>query len=137
MGQKLLSSKESYRLFLIEMARKTKSKKNLISAGAARRTFKKFSWRGVDLANLFDLTNEQLMKLLHARARRRFTHRGLSRKPMALMRNSAKRKKPLLSTARNRKLLKHICATPLLCRDDWFRCWCLQWQIIHRRRSET
>mmetsp|Transcript_3132 Transcript_3132/g.5011 ORF Transcript_3132/g.5011 Transcript_3132/m.5011 type:complete len:157 (+) Transcript_3132:60-530(+) len=75
------------------MARKTKSKKNLISAGAARRTFKKFSWRGVDLANLFDLTNEQLMKLLHARARRRFTHRGLSRKPMALMKKLRKAKK--------------------------------------------
>jgi small subunit ribosomal protein S15e len=46
---------------------------------------KKFSYRGVDLKNLFELTNEQLVKLLNARARRRFTVRGLQRKPLHLL----------------------------------------------------
>ena len=42
------------------------------------RVFRKFQFRGVDLDNLLDLSNEQLMGLLHSRARRRF-HRGLKR----------------------------------------------------------
>jgi hypothetical protein len=37
--------------------------------------------RGIDLENLLDLSNEQLMDLVHARARRRFSNRGLKRKP--------------------------------------------------------
>merc|ERR1712146_638302 len=64
----------------------TKSKKSLISmTGKAKKAFKKFSYRGVDLKNLFDLSNEQLVKLLNARARRRFTGRGLKRKPQAFL----------------------------------------------------
>lgn len=34
---------------------------------------------------MFELTNEQLVKLLPARARRRFTVRGLQRKPLNLL----------------------------------------------------
>lgn len=37
-----------------------------------RRTFKKFSFRGVDLDALLDMPTEELVKLFHARARRRF-----------------------------------------------------------------
>jgi small subunit ribosomal protein S15e len=55
------------------------------TTGPARKTAKKFSYRGVDLKNLFELTNEQLVKLLNARARRRFTVRGLQRKPLHLL----------------------------------------------------
>ena len=44
-----------------------------------KRTFRKFSFRGVDLDQLLDLSAEQLMELVHARARRRFT-RGLKNK---------------------------------------------------------
>lgn len=57
-----------------------------------KRTFKKFSYRGIELENLLDLTSEELMKLVHSRARRRFT-RGLKRKPMALIKRLRKAKK--------------------------------------------
>merc|ERR1711964_44377 len=46
----------------------------------ARRTFKKYSYRGVELDSLLDLSNEQFVDLVHCRARRRF-NRGLTRKP--------------------------------------------------------
>ena len=42
-----------------------------------KRTFRKFSFRGVDLDQLLNMTYEQLMVLVHARARRRFS-RGMS-----------------------------------------------------------
>jgi len=54
-----------------------------------KRTFKKFTYRGVDLDQLLDLTSEQLMDLVNARARRRFS-RGLKRKPMALIKKLRK-----------------------------------------------
>ncbi|CAG8436560.1 6215_t:CDS:2 [Ambispora gerdemannii] len=57
-----------------------------------KRTFKKFSYRGVDLDQLLDLNSEQLMELVHARARRRF-QRGLKRKPMGLIKKLRKAKK--------------------------------------------
>mmetsp|Transcript_97353 Transcript_97353/g.135281 ORF Transcript_97353/g.135281 Transcript_97353/m.135281 type:complete len:147 (-) Transcript_97353:32-472(-) len=58
-----------------------------------KRTFRKFSYRGVDLEKLLDLSNEELIGLVHARARRRFTHRGLKRKPMALIKRLRKAKR--------------------------------------------
>jgi small subunit ribosomal protein S15e len=57
-----------------------------------KRTFKKYSYRGVDLEQLLDLTSEQLMDLVHARARRRF-QRGLKRKPMGLIKKLRKARK--------------------------------------------
>nr|CAG8625541.1 10887_t:CDS:2 [Entrophospora candida]CAG8652444.1 6404_t:CDS:2 [Entrophospora candida] len=57
-----------------------------------KRIFKKFSYRGVDLDQLLDLSSEQLMDLVHARARRRF-QRGLKRKPMGLIKKLRKAKK--------------------------------------------
>lgn len=57
-----------------------------------RRTFRKFTYRGVDLDQLLDLSHDQLMELVHARARRRFS-RGLKRKPVNLMRRLRKAKK--------------------------------------------
>ncbi|CAK9049027.1 40S ribosomal protein S15 (S12), partial [Durusdinium trenchii] len=57
-----------------------------------KRTFKKFSYRGIDLDKLLDLTHEELMKMVHARARRRF-NRGLKVKPMALIKRLRKKKK--------------------------------------------
>ena len=41
-----------------------------------KRTFRKFSFRGLDLDALLDLSTEGLMDIVHARARRRFS-RGL------------------------------------------------------------
>ena len=57
-----------------------------------KRTFRKFSYRGVDLDDLLDMSNEDFVKLVHARARRRFS-RGLKRKPMALIKKLRKAKK--------------------------------------------
>ena len=62
-----------------------------------KRTFRKFTYRGIDLDNLLDLTPEQLIDLVHARARRRL-HRGLKKKGMALL------KKVRSSTAPVRQL---------------------------------
>ncbi|KAF5100052.1 hypothetical protein D0Z03_000887 [Geotrichum reessii] len=49
-----------------------------------KRSFKKFSYRGVDLADLLKLDTQEFSKIVHARARRRFT-RGLNSKPMGLI----------------------------------------------------
>ncbi|KAJ0964978.1 hypothetical protein J5N97_026116 [Dioscorea zingiberensis] len=57
-----------------------------------RRTFRKFSFRGVDLDQLLDMGTDELVKLFHARARRRF-QRGLKRKPMALIKKLRKAKR--------------------------------------------
>merc|ERR1712236_176361 len=57
-----------------------------------KRTFRKFMFRGVDLDQLLDLSAENLMELVHARARRRFT-RGLKLKPLGLMKKLRKAKK--------------------------------------------
>jgi len=56
------------------------------------RTFRKFSFRGVDLDSLLDLPMDQFVELVHARARRRFS-RGLKAKPMALIKKLRKAKK--------------------------------------------
>ncbi|KAJ3363206.1 ribosomal protein S15 [Allomyces arbusculus] len=57
-----------------------------------KRTFRKFSYRGVELDQLMDLTSDQFVELVHCRARRRF-QRGLKRKPMALIKKLRKAKK--------------------------------------------
>ncbi|EPS62034.1 hypothetical protein M569_12760 [Genlisea aurea] len=56
-----------------------------------KRTFKKFSFRGVDLDALLDMSTDELVNLFNARARRRF-QRGLKRKPMALIKKLRKAK---------------------------------------------
>merc|ERR1712150_222247 len=62
------------------------------AAEKKRRTFRKYTFRGVDLDQLLDMSSEQLMELLHCRARRRFS-RGLKRKPMAPIKRLRKAKK--------------------------------------------
>merc|ERR1712027_198649 len=57
-----------------------------------RRTFRKFTYRGVDLDQLLDMSSEQLMELFPCRMRRKFT-RGIKRKPMALIKKLRKKKK--------------------------------------------
>lgn len=49
-----------------------------------RRTFKKFTYRGVDLDQLLNMSNENLKALLTARARRKID-RGLKRKHLAFL----------------------------------------------------
>ena len=57
-----------------------------------KRAFRKFTFRGIDLDKLLDLTNDELMDLVTARARRRMS-RGLKRKPMALIKRLRRAKK--------------------------------------------
>merc|ERR1711976_734732 len=57
-----------------------------------KRTFRRFTFRGVDLDQLLDMNNEGLMELFTCRIRRKFT-RGLKRKPMALIKKLRKKKK--------------------------------------------
>ena len=57
-----------------------------------RRTFRKFTYRGVDLEQLLDLGTEELVELLPARARRRIG-RGLKKKPLALIKKLREAKK--------------------------------------------
>ena len=58
-----------------------------------RRTFKKFSYRGVDLDNLLKVNNERLLEMLPARQRRRFINRGMQRKEIALLKKLRKAKR--------------------------------------------
>merc|ERR1719192_3201154 len=57
-----------------------------------KRTFRKFTYRGVDLDQLLDMNNEQLVELFPCRQRRRF-QRGLKRKHMALLKRLRRAKK--------------------------------------------
>merc|ERR1712025_1115288 len=57
-----------------------------------KRTFRKFTYRGVDLDQLLDMGNEQLMELFPCRIRRKIS-RGLKRKPLALIKKLRKKKK--------------------------------------------
>jgi len=57
-----------------------------------KRTFRKFSYRGVDLDQLLDMSHDQLAKMLPCRMRRRLA-RGLKRKHVALLKRLRKAKK--------------------------------------------
>ncbi|BFY98835.1 hypothetical protein BsWGS_01875 [Bradybaena similaris] len=57
-----------------------------------KRTFRKFTYRGVDLDQLLDMSMDQLADLFGARQRRRL-NRGLKRRPLALMKRLRKAKK--------------------------------------------
>ena len=57
-----------------------------------KRTFRKFTFRGVDLEQLLDLKPEQLLELLHARARRKLT-RGRPKNHITLITKLKKAKK--------------------------------------------
>jgi small subunit ribosomal protein S15e len=47
-----------------------------------KRSFRKFSFRGIDLDAMLDLSTEQLVDILHARARRRFSRGLLLKRPV-------------------------------------------------------
>jgi len=56
----------------------------LTEAQKKARRAKKFSYRGVELDKLLDLSSEELMELMCARQRRKFS-RGISRAPTTLL----------------------------------------------------
>merc|ERR1719476_953771 len=56
------------------------------------RTFRKYSYRGIDLDKLLDFSNQDLMELFRARQRRKFS-RGIKRKPIAVLKKLRKAKR--------------------------------------------
>ncbi|TPX66319.1 hypothetical protein CcCBS67573_g07875 [Chytriomyces confervae] len=71
------------------------------------RSFRKFSYRGVDLEQLLDMSSEQLTEIVHARARRRF-QRGLKRKPMGLIKKLRKAKKDAVDGEKPETVKTHL-----------------------------
>merc|ERR1712167_6049 len=65
---------------------------NMGDAAPKKKSFRKYSYRGVDLENLLVMPMADLMELVHARARRRFKH-GLKRKYYALLKRLRAAKK--------------------------------------------
>ncbi|KRY79390.1 40S ribosomal protein S15 [Trichinella pseudospiralis] len=57
-----------------------------------KRSFKKYTYRGIDLEHLLDLNLADLAQIMHARARRRLT-RGLKRKQNSFLKRLRKAKK--------------------------------------------
>merc|ERR1712071_191031 len=57
-----------------------------------KRTFRKYSYRGVDLDKLLDMSNQDLMELFRARQRRKFS-RGIKRAPITLLKKLRKAKR--------------------------------------------
>jgi len=56
-----------------------------------KRTFRKYSYRGVDLDKLVDMSTQEIMELYPARKRRKFS-RGIRREPMMLLKRLRKAK---------------------------------------------
>ena len=60
-----------------------------IAALRKKRQFKKFTYRGYELEQLLEMSQEEFLEVLHARARRRLL-RGLNRKCQALLKRIRK-----------------------------------------------
>ncbi|KAK0554740.1 ribosomal protein S15 [Tilletia horrida] len=73
----------------------------------AKRSFRKFTYRGIELDKLLDLSNEEFMKIVPARARRRFS-RGLKRKPMGLIKKLRKAKQEAPANEKPRTVKTHL-----------------------------
>lgn len=58
-----------------------------------RRTFRKYSYRGVDLEQLIDMRGDELASLFPARIRRKLVVRGLKRKHQTLLKRLRKAKR--------------------------------------------
>ncbi|KAG1472255.1 hypothetical protein G6F56_001644 [Rhizopus delemar] len=81
---------------------------NMADQQASRkRTFRKFTYRGVELEQLLDMSSEQFMELVHCRARRRF-QRGLKRKPMGLIKKLRAAKKSAVSGEKPETVKTHL-----------------------------
>jgi len=71
---------------------KMQSDAHLTEAQKKAKRAKKFTYRGVELEKLLDLSNTELMELMCARQRRKFS-RGISRAPTTLLKKLRKAKK--------------------------------------------
>ncbi|OMJ10146.1 40S ribosomal protein S15 [Smittium culicis] len=72
-----------------------------------KRTFRKFTFRGIELKNLLELTSEEFMDLVHARARRKF-NRGIKRKPMGLIKKLRKAKSEAVEGEKPEAVKTHL-----------------------------
>ena len=79
----------------------------LVAEAPKKRTFRKFSYRGVDLEQLLDMKTEALVDLFRARIRRRFK-RGLTRKPMKLVKKLRKAKKEVVGGEKPEAVRTHL-----------------------------
>ena len=70
---------------------------NMADQQKKNRSFRKYSYRGVDLEQLLDMSNDEMVELYGARQRRRF-QRGLNRKCMALIKKLRKARKAVEGT---------------------------------------
>lgn len=59
----------------------------------AKRTFRKYSYRGVDLEQLIDMRGDELASLFPARIRRKLVVRGLKRQHQSLLKRLRKAKR--------------------------------------------
>ncbi|KAI7843419.1 hypothetical protein COHA_002897 [Chlorella ohadii] len=75
--------------------------------GSKKRTFRKYSYRGVDLEQLLDMSTDELVELFPARQRRRF-QRGLKRKALALIKKLRKAKKEAASGEKPDAVRTHL-----------------------------
>merc|ERR1719163_1292503 len=57
-----------------------------------KRTFRKYSYRGIDLEKLLDLSNQDLMELFRSRQRRKFS-RGIKRNYVTVLKKLRKAKR--------------------------------------------
>lgn len=76
-----------------------------------KRAFKKFSYRGVDLDKLLDLSLQETLELLPARIRRRFG-RGITRKHTTLLKKLRKAVRHCCTDAARLRLCAHLAAAP-------------------------
>merc|ERR1711918_131581 len=107
-----------FRVFLCTMADAPK-----------KRTFRKFSFRGVDLDALLDMSDDAITAMLNARQRRKKSRHGVTRKPRALLKRLRKAKQECAV----REAGDHQDAPPWhdrRARDVPLRGWCLQRQDL-------
>ncbi|ETO03324.1 40S ribosomal protein S15 [Reticulomyxa filosa] len=71
----------------------------------AKRKFRKYYYRGIEVEKLLDLGTREFKELVHARARRRF-RRGLSDKHKSFIRRLRKAKKSVQGTIKKPKIIK-------------------------------
>ncbi|KAJ1410678.1 putative 40S ribosomal protein S15 [Ochromonadaceae sp. CCMP2298] len=78
-----------------------------VAALRKKRQFKKFTYKGLEVEKLLDLSHDELLAIVCARARRRM-QRGLKRKPMALIKKLRKAKAASGPTERPAIIKTHL-----------------------------
>ena len=78
----------------------------MADAPKKRRTFKKFSYRGVELNNLLDMNMEELHNMFNSRHRRSF-RRGVSRRHNTVIAKMNKAKKECQELEKPKAVLTH------------------------------